>query len=433
MNFTRLLRSEDTAEWAKRAIAGMSSYPYLADIVIVVLGLVIGALFTVLIFYVLRQLVYRYWLDRSAMSKERRHYLRNICICLASCLPLYAVAYSTWVDGIHEWVAILVRELMEGAIVVALSLAISNGIWSFGLWYKQQRNAAQRPIDGLLKVAVGFVWAAGFILFFSVVLNKSPFYLLSGLGAIAAAWLLFFQQSIHSLAASLQLNADRLVEMGDWISLDSGTVDGMVEEISLHTVKVRNWDQTVVCLPVCDLVKKPFVNYTAMEKNGGRRIKKSILIDQRSVRFLTKEEVKELKDFDVLKDYLRGKEEEIGQYNTGRSRFDARHLSNLGTFRVYVRHYLERHPGIRQDMTLMVRIREPSSAGVPLEIYCFSKEVSWIPYEAIQSGILEHLLSVMPNFSLRVFQQCSDIYQEVGSHVDRIGGALRSSPVDKDP
>lgn len=162
-----------------------------------------------------------------------------------------------------------------------------------------------------------------------------------------------------------------------------------------------------------------------MEKGGGRRIKKSILIDQRSIRFLNMEELEMLKGFDILKDYLESKETEISTYNTGRSSFNTRYLTNLGTFRIYAQRYLEQNPIIRNDMTLMVRELAPAKSGVPLEIYCFSKEVRWVQFEKVQSDILEHLLAVLPSFRLRVFQECSDIYQAVGNQVDVVGGAFR--------
>ena len=172
-------------------------------------------------------------------------------------------------------------------------------------------------------------------------------------------------------------------------------------------------------------VKKPFTNYTAMQKGGGRRIKKAILIDQRSIRFLSMEEVEVLKGFDLLKDYLESKEREIDHFNTGHSGFNTRYLTNLGTFRIYAQRYLETNPNIRKDMTLFARELAPTSSGVPLEIYCFSKEVNWVPFENVQSDIMEHLLAVLPSFRLRVFQDCSDIYQEVGNQIDVVGGAFR--------
>lgn len=425
MNFTRLLQDTGTAEWLKHVVDRLAPVPYLADIIIIVLGWVIGSAIAIVLYSVLRRLLLRFYRKHCTLSPALQRCVSNMAFSVVSIFPIYAVVYCIWVDGVHEWVAILTRTLMEGLLVVVLAWALTYGIRSFGLWYKQLRNAAQRPIDGLLRVAIGFVWAGAIILFFSVLLNKSPVYLLSGLGAAAAVLLLVFQQAILSVVASVQVNADRLVEIGDWIAMDSNNIDGVVEELTLHTLKVRNWDKTLVCIPVTDLVNKPFVNYTAMQKSGGRRIKIAFLIDQRSVRFLTKDEVKILKGFDILKNYLNGKEEQITQYNTGRTRFNTKHLSNIGTFRVYAQHYLEHNSKIRDDMPLIVRELHPTSQGVPLEIYCFSKEVMWIPYEQVQSNIIEHLLAIMPNFRLRVFQECSDIYQEIGSQVDVVGGAFR--------
>jgi len=425
MNFTRLLQDTGTEPWLREAVAGLAPFPYLADAIVLVLAWAIGSAVAFVVYSFLRRFLFRFFKRYCTLSPELQRCIGNMTLSVVSFFPIYAVVYCIWIDGVHEWVAVLIRGLMEGLLVVVLAWGLTYGIRSFGLWYKQLRNASQRPIDGLLRVAVGFVWTGAAILCVSVLLNKSPLYLLSGLGAAAAVLLLVFQQVILSAVASVQVNADRLVEIGDWIAMEDGNIDGKVEEITLHTVKVRNWDMTMVCLPVCDLVKKAFVNYTAMEKSGGRRIKKAFLIDQRSIRFLTKEEVKTLKGFDILKNYLNGKEEQITQYNTGRSRFNTKHLSNIGMFRMYAQHYLEHNPHVRNDMPLLVHELAPTSQGIPLEIYCFSSEVSWIPFEKIQAEIIEHLLAVMPNFRLRVFQNCSDIYQTVGDQVDVVGGAFR--------
>jgi len=425
MDFTKLLQCEETAEWTKQLAARFAPYPYLTDAIAVVSSLAIGAILASGLYFVLDQFLLRFYRRHCRLNEDLLRCISKMSFSLVSCLPIMLVAYCVWIDGIHEWVAVTTRELMRGLSVLALASAATSAIRSFGLWYKQQRNAAQRPIDGLLNVAVGFVWTGTAILFFSILLGKSPLYLLSGLGAMAAVLLLIFQPSILSLVASVRVNTNHLVEIGDWIILESDGADGQVKEISLHTVKVRNWDKTLVSLPVCDLVNKAFVNCTAMQRLGGRRIKKSIIIDQRSIRFLSKDEVKELKGFDILKDYLNGKEEEITTYNTGRTRYNTRHLTNLGTFRVYAQHYLERLKSIRDDMTLIVRVQAPTSSGVPLEIICFCREVEWIPFEKVQSAVLEHLLAVLPNFRLRVFQNCSDIYQEIGSQIDVVGGAFR--------
>ena len=168
-----------------------------------------------------------------------------------------------------------------------------------------------------------------------------------------------------------------------------------------------------------------------MEKGGGRRIKKALLIDQRSIRFLNRDEVEILKGFDILKDYLESKGNELIQYNEGRSMFNTRHLTNLGIFRIYAKHYLEQNPKIRADLTLFVRELAPTDTGVPLEIYCFSKEVQWVPYEEVQSEITEHLLAVLPCFGLRVFQRNSDIHQKVDTHVDIVGGGFHFDRLEK--
>ncbi len=434
MDFSKLIEDEFTPEWAKSNIQALEPYPYLADILVIVSSFAVGVLFSIALFFLLRPILNHFYRRFCTMSEELHRCIRRMIISLVACLPLVLVSYSVWCDGIHEWVAIVIIKPLWGIGIALLALTGTYAIKSFGLWYKQQRHAEQRPIDGLLTLTISFVWTAAVIVFIAMLVEKSPIYLLSGLGAAAAILLLLLQHTIHSFVASIEINADHLVEIGDWIVMESETfggildrqeIDGIVTEISLHTVKVRNWDRTLVCLPICDLVNKPFINYTAMEKGGGRRIKKALLIDQRSIRFLSKEEVEILKGFDILKDYLEDKGNELVQYNTGRSMFNSRHLTNLGVFRIYAKHYLEQNPKIRADLTLFVRELAPKDTGVPLEIYCFSKEVQWVPYEEVQSEITEHLLAVLPSFGLRVFQRNSDIHQKVDAHVDIVGGPFR--------
>ena len=427
MDFSKLIQDDLTATWVKDIIRQLSPYPYLADFLVILCSFAGGAILALLLFFLLRRLLHRFYRRHCEMNAELQVCIRRMISSFVGCLPVLSVGYCVWCDGIHEWVAVLICKPLFGIVVILLASALTYAIKSFGLWYKQQRHAEQRPIDGLLKIAISFVWAAAIIIFISLLVEKSPLYLLSGLGAVAAIVLLLLQHTIHSFVASVEINVDHLVEIGDWIVIESDEfedVNGIVTEISLHTVKVRNWDRTLVCLPICDLVNKPFINFTAVGKGGGRRIKKAILIDQRSIRFLSPEEVETLKGFDILRDYLESKENEIRQYNEGRSLFNTRYLTNLGIFRIYAKRYLEQHPDIRSDMTLFVRELTPASTGVPLEIYCFSKVVDWGPFEDIQSEIMEHLLAVLPSFRLRVFQECSDIYQEISDQIDVVGGAF---------
>ena len=434
MDFSKLIQDDLTAEWVKDIIRKLSPYPYLADILVIFCSFAVGAVLSFLLFWLLRSILHRFYSRHCTMNTELMTCIRRMIVSLVGCLPVICVGYCVWCDGMHQWVASLIYKPLSGALIALLALTVTYAIKSFGLWYKQQRHAEQRPIDGLLRLAISFVWTAAVIVFISMLIGKNPIYLLSGLGAVAAVVLLLLQHTIHSFVASVEINADHLVEIGDWIVMESETfggildrqeINGIVTEISLHTVKVRNWDRTIVCLPICDLVNKPFINFTAMEKGGGRRIKKSFLIDQRSIRFLSMEELEILKEFDILKDYLESKGNELVRYNTGRSKFNSCHLTNLGVFRIYAKRYLEQNPKIRADLTLFVRELAPTDTGVPLEIYCFSKKVEWVPYEELQSEITEHLLAVLPCFGLRVFQRNSDIHQKVDSHVDVVGGGFR--------
>ncbi len=427
MDFSKLIEDDLTPEWVQTIIQKLSPYPYLADLLVILFSFAAGAILSLILYLILRPILLRSYRRFCKMNAELLLCIRKMIVSFVGCLPIFAVGYCVWCDGIHEWLALLICKILWGPVIFLLALTLVYAIRSFGLWHKQQHHAEQRPIDGLLNIGICFVWVAAIIIFISLLLEKNPLYLLSGLGAIAAVLLLFFQQTILSRVASVQINVDHLVEIGDWIVMESDdfeSVDGIVTEITLHTVKVLNWDRTLVCLPICYLVNKPFVSYTAMEKGGGRRIKNTLLIDQRSIRFLSMEDIEVLKGFDILKDYLDSKENELIQYNTGRSVFNARHLTNLGIFRIYIKRYLEQNPNIRGDLTLFAHELTPTNSGVPLEIYCFSKEVNWVPFEEIQSEIMEHLLAVLPSFRLRIFQRSSDLYQEVGNQVDVMGGAF---------
>ena len=436
IDFSKLIEDDLTAPWVKEIIHKLSPYPYLADLLVILTSFTAGAILSLLLFLLLRPMLIRFYRRHCKMNAELLVCIRQMIVSFVGCLPVIFVGYLVWCDGMHEWVAVMIYKPLSGALIALVALTLTYAIKSFGLWYRQQHNAEQRPIDGLLKIAICFVWTAAVLIFISLLIRKNPIYLLSGLGAVAAVLLLLLQHTILSFVASVQINVDHLVEIGDWIAMksdDVDDVDGIVTEITLHTVKVRNWDRTLVCLPICSLVNKPFVNYTAMERGGGRRIKKALLIDQRSIRFLTMEEVEILKGFDLLKDYLESKEKEILQYNAGRSKFNTRYLTNLGTFRVYAQRYMEANPNIRNDLTLFARELAPTSSGVPLEIYCFSKKVEWVPFEHVQSDIMEHLLAVLPSFRLRVFQRSSDIHQEVGDQVDVVGGAFRFDRMEDPP
>jgi miniconductance mechanosensitive channel len=212
--------------------------------------------------------------------------------------------------------------------------------------------------------------------------------------------------------ASIQLSANKMVTVGDWISMPKYSADGTVLDISINTVKVQNWDKTIATIPTYALVSESFNNWKGMEESGGRRIKRSINIDMKSVGFLTGEQIEKLRKFYLLRDYINEKEKDIEQYNKSLKLEDSevtngRKMTNLGTFRKYLENYLHQHPKIHQDMTFLVRHLQPTEKGLPIEIYVFSNDQAWANYEAIQADIFDHILAIIPEFGLRVFQNPS--------------------------
>ncbi|HRO27412.1 MAG TPA: mechanosensitive ion channel, partial [Luteimonas sp.] len=236
---------------------------------------------------------------------------------------------------------------------------------------------------------------------------------LTGLGAASAVLMLIFQDTILSFAASLQISGDGRVRIGDWIEMPAQNADGDVIDISLHTITVKNWDKTVTTVPTRKLISDSFKNWRGMTETGARRIRRSLYIDQGSVRFLEPGEVERFKRFALLDDYLDDKEAELRDWNAklaerGAEPVNQRRVTNLGTFRAYINQYLANHPGIHHGMTTLVRQMDPTDHGLPLQLWCFTHDVRWKPYEDVQSDIFDHLLAIMPEFGLRVFQRSSD-------------------------
>jgi miniconductance mechanosensitive channel len=260
-----------------------------------------------------------------------------------------------------------------------------------------------------VQVAKILIFVVGIILVIAKLLDQSPVILLSGFGAMTAVLLLLFKDSILGLVAGIQLATNDMVRIGDWIEMPKYGADGDVVEISLHTVKVENWDRTITAIPSYALVSDSFKNWRGMQTSGGRRIKRSIYIDKTSVSFCTEEMVERFKKIQFLTDYISGKQKEIQEYNTGHcidtsEPVNGRQITNIGTLRAYIENYLRNHPKIHKGMTMMVRQLQPTENGLPLEIYAFTNDTNWVNYEAIQADIFDHILSVIPSFGLRVFQ-----------------------------
>lgn len=275
--------------------------------------------------------------------------------------------------------------------------------------YKRTAKEKYLPLNSSIQVIKLVVYLVATILAISYVLGKSPLYLLSGLGALTAVLLLVFQDTIKGLVASIQISANKMVAPGDWIELPKYGADGDVLEIGLNTVKVKNFDNTITTVPTYALISGSFRNWRGMVHSGGRRIKRSIIIDVTSITFYTTDNINELSKIHLLTEYLNEKKAEITQaclaLNIDPTDIsNSRQLTNIGTFRAYIEAYLKNHPKVHKEMTCMVRQLASTESGIPLELYCFSNDQNWVKYEAIQADIFDHIFAMAPLFGVRIFQ-----------------------------
>ncbi|NDY43200.1 mechanosensitive ion channel [Dissulfurirhabdus thermomarina] len=278
--------------------------------------------------------------------------------------------------------------------------------------YRTYPVSQRRPVKGYIQVLKIFLWVVGGVCTVSLLLGRSPWVFLSGVGALTAVLLFVFRDTILSLVASLEIASNDMVRVGDWIEMPKYHADGDVVEMALHTVKVQNWDKTITTIPTYKLIEESFRNWRGMQEAGGRRIARALYLDQTSVRFCDPDLLERLRRIQILADYIARKEAELATYNAARGvdasvPVNGRRMTNLGTFRAYVEAYLRHHPRIRQDMTLLVRQLAPTPEGLPLQVYAFTDTTAWAAYEAIQSDIFDHLLAALPEFGLRVFQKPS--------------------------
>ena len=283
--------------------------------------------------------------------------------------------------------------------------------------YSKSQLAKKAPITGFIQVAKLLFTLILIFLILSLILGKSPIYLLSGLTAIAAVLLLIFRDTILGFVAGIQIAANRMFNTGDWIAMPKYEVDGEILEIGLNVVKVQNWDKTISTLPTYLLTTDAVKNWRGMTESGGRRIKRSVYIDLHSVAFADNELLEEWEGMKLLNSYLKAKKQELIDDRKSKSIeetdiLNCRRLTNLGTFRAYLTAYLKNHEWINQDLTCMVRQLPPTEIGIPLEIYCFSKEKDWVSYERIQSDIFDHVIAIMPVFKLRAYQRVSSNFEQ---------------------
>ena len=307
-------------------------------------------------------------------------------------LPIITI-YLTWnfFGKTKPWI----NQFLAAYLIIVVNFLINSILNSFVQIYSKFPISKQKPIVGYVQVLKVFVYLFAAIFLISVITDHSPWALLTSLGAVTAILLLLFKDMIYGLVASFQITANKLVSIGDWICFDHYGADGNVIEIALLSVKIQNWDNTIVSVPTYAFISNSFQNYRGMVQSKGRRIKCSIHIDMNSIRFCSHSMICRFQSIPAIQKYL------LSLKNV--------QTTNLTLFRVYLFSYLENHPDIHKNMTFMVRNLNPSHHGLPLEIYAFSQNINWIPYEKIQSSILDYVIASLPFFNLKIYQFPSEL------------------------
>ncbi len=380
-----------------------------------------GLLLTALLVYwlgnrVLVRMAHRF-AERSEQTWDDALIEHKVPSRLAQLFPVFVIYLG--IDLLPRFEDTVEAVLLKGAtayMIMVATFTLTALLGAANSIYESHPASRQRPLKGFVQLLQLVLIIIGVLLVVAELLGRSPWILLSGFGAMTAVLLLIFKDTILSLVASVQLTAQDLVRVGDWIEVPQFGADGDVVDVELHTVKVQNWDKTITTVPTHRLISESFKNWRGMSQSGGRRIRRSLAIDANSIRFLTEAEAQHFKRFALLENYIEGKQAELEKYNRdlesehhgdAQANVNLRRLTNIGTFRAYAYNYLKHHPRIHREMTLLVRQLASASEGVPIELYCFTNTTDWNAYEDIQGDIFDHLLSIVPEFGLRLYQQPS--------------------------
>lgn len=405
----------------KFILSFVENLPYIPDQYNVLIAQIASAILFVFVLYILAR--FSTWFCNKYLSKlvaklhsekwfnamrEHRFFTAlGVVVAAMAAINLHPVFISEDI----AWLATLMGKLTGLFVVISFSWLINALLDTLSHLYGRNPNI---PIKGLVQAVKIVVFLGTGLFILSLVLGRKPMYIITGLSALAAVFSLIFKDPILGFAASIQLTTNKLIKIGDWITVDSAGADGNIIDISLTSVRVQNFDMTIVSVPTYDMISKPFKNWSGMYAAKARRIQRSILIDVDTVKFLDRPMLERLKKIELLKDYLAGKEAEITAFNAKRNvkenLINGRHLTNLGTFRHYAELYLASRPYVVSgdaNFTLMVRQLKQEAQGLPLEVYCFLNTTVWTDYEALQSDIFDHLFAVLPQFGLYAYQQPS--------------------------
>lgn len=374
---------------------------------------ILAGLFVLIMAYALlhwaSSLAMRFLVGRFLQTIGKQEWLnaiknRRVIDHLSASIPLFITGTGLGMIPVEQKTLDVISRVVLTVSLLFLFRAISAILLVFQDVVDGRKQEQGRSIKGYLQLLRMVFWCLAVIVLIAVLLNKSPLLMISGLGALSAVLLLVFKDTLLSLVASAQMSTNDMLRIGDWIEMPQSGADGGVVDIALHTVKVQNWDNTVTTIPTYKLFSESYKNWRQMFESGGRRIKRSLRIDAASVRFLSDDEIEKLSHISLLKDYLSEKKEQLAEVNQSKEAVNRRRLTNLGTFRAYANEYIKHKEGIHAGMTMMVRMMEPTAEGIPMEVYCFTSDTSWVGFEGIQGDVFDHLIAILPEMSLRLYQ-----------------------------
>lgn len=383
----------------------LNEYPLLLD------GIEIVAIFALAIiaYFIAKKVLLKS--AKKITGKTRTKYddlllNENLLKRVSLIVPLIVInQFSTLLPDLDD----ILSNLSGALTALVVVLIIGSVLSSINDIYESMSRHTKRPIKGYIQIIKIVVYVIGIIVIIGILTGQSIYELLAGIGALTAVLILVFKDTILSFIASIQITSYDLVKVGDWIEVPSYGVDGDVMDIALHTIKVRNFDKTITTVPTHKLIEVSFKNWRGMQEMGGRRIKRSVYIDQSSVKFCNEKMLNNFKKISLLKNYIENKENEIREYNKSVGAdesmpINGRRMTNIGTFRAYLKAYLRSRKDIHNELTFLIRQREPGAYGIPIEIYVFTTTTQWVEYEEIQADIFDHILAVVPLFDLKVFQ-----------------------------
>ncbi len=386
----------DNAAWARMAVA-------LA--ILIVTALLVQAVAQFVIVRVVRIVV-----QRTANRWDDALLAHRVFHRAARILPYLVIQFGiALVPDLPPKAVMVVSNVALATTLLYATLAFAGILDAAQTVYAMSEHARTRSIKGYVQLGKIALYVVAAIAIVATIIDRSPWLLLSGLGAMSAVLLLVFKDTIMSFVASVQLTSNDMLRVGDWIEMPQVGADGDVVDIALHTVKVQNWDKTITTIPTWRLISESFRNWRGMQQSGGRRIKRTLCIDAGSVGFLDDVEIARLSKLHLLGDYLSEKQRSLADANAALGiaagvPANTRRLTNIGTFRAYALAYLKAHPNIHEGMTCMVRSLQPSATGIPVELYCFTNTIVWAEYERVQGDVFDHLLAILPEFGLRMYQ-----------------------------